>query len=69
MRLTHDLSVVMPGLVPGTHAFVQQSKAWVAGTSPAMTNWRFHVIETCASRDGLAQILMSSSVFIISDST
>jgi hypothetical protein len=32
MRLTHDLSVVMPGLVPGTHAAPQQSKAWVVGT-------------------------------------
>jgi hypothetical protein len=47
-RGTHDLSVVMPGLVPGTHAFAQQSKAWMAGTSPAKTNWRFHVIGTCS---------------------
>jgi len=35
----------MPGLVPGIHAFVgklkarqTQSKMWMAGTSPAMTN-------------------------------
>jgi hypothetical protein len=28
--------VVMPGLVPGIHVFAT-SKAWVAGTSPAMT--------------------------------
>jgi hypothetical protein len=28
----------MPGLVPGIHAFLTQiSKAWMAGTSPAMT--------------------------------
>jgi hypothetical protein len=29
----------MPGLVPGIHVFlpVQQSKTWMAGTSPAMT--------------------------------
>jgi hypothetical protein len=29
--------LVMPGLVPGIHAFVLQSKTWMAGTSPAMT--------------------------------
>jgi hypothetical protein len=38
MRLRHDLSVVMPGVMTGTCVFAQQSKAWVAGTSPAMTN-------------------------------
>ena len=27
----------MPGLVPGIHAFTCVSKAWMAGTSPAMT--------------------------------
>ena len=33
------LSVVMPGLVPGIHAFprLYHIKAWMAGTSPAMT--------------------------------
>jgi hypothetical protein len=30
-------SFVMPGLVPGIHAFLLQSKTWMAGTSPAMT--------------------------------
>jgi hypothetical protein len=33
-------SVVMPGLVPGIHALFFASptrKAWMAGTSPAMT--------------------------------
>jgi hypothetical protein len=36
-----DFLAVMPGLVPGIHAFgaVEQHKAWMAGTSPAMT-WR-----------------------------
>jgi hypothetical protein len=29
--------VVMPGLVPGTHALLAAPKTWVAGTSPAMT--------------------------------
>jgi hypothetical protein len=29
-------SVVMPGLVPGIHVF-PWVKAWMAGTSPAMT--------------------------------
>jgi hypothetical protein len=31
---------VMPGLVPGTHAFLSsrsEGKAWMAGTGPAMT--------------------------------
>jgi hypothetical protein len=27
----------MPGLVPGIHVFASASKAWMAGTSPAMT--------------------------------
>ena len=32
---------VMPGLVPGIHVFgLAQRKAWMAGTSPAMTNKR-----------------------------
>src|SRR5665213_3275839 len=30
------LSFVMPGLVPGIHAFLI-AKSWMAGTSPAMT--------------------------------
>jgi hypothetical protein len=31
--------IVMPGLVPGIHAFSPywHSKTWMAGTSPAMT--------------------------------
>jgi hypothetical protein len=28
---------VMPGLVPGIHVFMNSSKLWMAGTSPAMT--------------------------------
>jgi hypothetical protein len=30
----------MPGLVPGIHVFktANEKKAWMAGTSPAMTN-------------------------------
>jgi hypothetical protein len=33
-------NAVMPGLVPGIHAFLvaRAAKAWMAGTSPAMTN-------------------------------
>jgi hypothetical protein len=27
----------MPGLVPGIHVFRAKAKAWMAGTSPAMT--------------------------------
>ena len=36
MQLT-PLPLVMPGLVPGTHALLAAPKTWVAGTSPAMT--------------------------------
>jgi hypothetical protein len=33
-------TTVMPGLVPGIHAFqrFKKSNAWMAGTSPAMTS-------------------------------
>jgi hypothetical protein len=31
------LAAVMPGLDPGIYVLRQQSKAWMAGTSPAMT--------------------------------
>jgi hypothetical protein len=33
----------MPGLVPGIHVFLQflSSKSWMAGTSPAMTQFYF----------------------------
>jgi hypothetical protein len=31
-----DLDFVMPGLVPGIHVLMER-KAWMAGTSPAMT--------------------------------
>ena len=31
-------SAVMPVLVTGIHAFPCRAKAWMAGTSPAMTN-------------------------------
>jgi len=32
----------MPGLEPGIHLFrpKQQTNAWMAGSSPAMTMWR-----------------------------
>jgi hypothetical protein len=29
--------LVMPGLVPGIHVLLAARKAWMAGTSPAMT--------------------------------
>jgi len=31
---------VMPGFVPGIHAFVSAGKTWMAASSPAMTNER-----------------------------
>jgi hypothetical protein len=34
-----SIPVVMPGLVPGIHGEQRAvAKAWMAGTSPAMTN-------------------------------
>jgi hypothetical protein len=37
--LGEDFSAVMPGLVPGIHVLrAAARKAWMAGTSPAMTN-------------------------------
>jgi hypothetical protein len=44
-RSFFDYLSVMPGLVPGIHVFLLSSKfysakkTWMAGTSPAMTNW------------------------------
>jgi len=35
----------MPGLVPGIHVFHATTKAWMAGTSPAMTTGMVSVIE------------------------
>ena len=37
---THLSATVMPGLVPGIHVFLMdfETKTWMAGTSPAMTN-------------------------------
>jgi hypothetical protein len=29
---------VMPGFMPGIHALLEIGKAWMAGTSPAMTS-------------------------------
>jgi hypothetical protein len=37
MHYVVDFSAVMPGLVPGIHAFRAGTKTWMAGTSPAMT--------------------------------
>ena len=32
----------MPGLVPGIHVLLHGvSKTWMAGSNPAMTNWRW----------------------------
>jgi hypothetical protein len=37
----HDVvySVVMPGLVPGIQSSLSVSETWMAGTSPAMTDF------------------------------
>jgi len=38
----------MPGLVPGIHVFLRRAKAWMAGTSPAMTDKEFRDEELLA---------------------
>jgi glutaconate CoA-transferase, subunit B len=38
----------MPGLVPGIHVFLRRAKAWMAGTSPAMTKREFRDEELLA---------------------
>src|SRR5690348_3194627 len=40
----------MPGLVPGIHDFLNGSKTWMAGTSPAMTR-RISGGQPCASEE------------------
>jgi hypothetical protein len=40
------IQLVMPGLVPGIHAFLYVAKSWMAGTSPAMTGQSFGREET-----------------------
>jgi hypothetical protein len=39
MSYCTELAFVMPGLVPGIHVLLRsgKEKAWMAGTSPAMT--------------------------------
>jgi hypothetical protein len=46
---------VMPALVPGIHIFLaafQRSKAWMTGTSPAMTPVHIHLISRLSSAIG-----------------
>src|SRR6267378_2630252 len=56
----------MPGLVPGIQVFLFQcSKAWMAGTSPAMTKRTWHELNVSAwsriqkARDGFRRGLNS----------
>jgi hypothetical protein len=42
----------MPGLVPGIHVFLAVTKAWMAGTSPAMTALKFVRHDFCPSYIG-----------------
>ncbi|MDA9503561.1 hypothetical protein XI09_01645 [Bradyrhizobium sp. CCBAU 11386] len=39
----------MPGLVPGIYVLCVRGKAWMAGTSPAMTLWRLSAFLTRSS--------------------
>jgi hypothetical protein len=45
---------VMPGLVPGIHVFllaIRKGKTWMAGTSPAMTDFGDPRVASRFSRD------------------
>jgi hypothetical protein len=44
MHAPNALNVVMPGFKPGIHV-LRLDKAWMAGTSPAMTNSQKDVTE------------------------
>jgi hypothetical protein len=39
LGLGFSIEFVMPGLVPGIHVLDAATKTWMAGTSPAMTEW------------------------------
>ncbi|MET4038137.1 hypothetical protein ABMB68_009704 [Bradyrhizobium sp. RT4a] len=39
VRHSRGHKLVMPGLVPGIHVLRAVGKAWMAGTSPAITLW------------------------------
>jgi len=46
----------MPGLVPGIHVFLSEAsfiKAWMAGTSPAMTSSEFSYDRKAVDADAL----------------
>jgi hypothetical protein len=42
------LTVVIPALVAGIHAFLTDRKTWMAGTSPAMTSHFLFFLVTTA---------------------
>jgi hypothetical protein len=48
----------MPGLVPGIHAFlnINAVKAWMAGSSPAMTKWMSFRTRVSAIRNPAAKL-------------
>jgi hypothetical protein len=62
-RLKHEPcnSRVMPGLVPGIHAFLAESKTWMAGTSPAMTS-RVSVTQLNYYFDKISRSLYATAV-------
>jgi hypothetical protein len=56
------LSIVMPALVAGIHVFLaaaQRSKAWMAGTSPAMTAERWFNLTGIPSKTARAPLVDS----------
>src|SRR5436190_3124540 len=57
MRLSHDLSVVMAGLVPAIHVLLTAPKTWMPATSAGMTEERLAPITPVsgAARDRPAE--------------
>jgi hypothetical protein len=47
----------MPGLDPGIHAFTAPSQAWMAGTSPAMTNGVYCAVEAHMAKRAFDKIM------------
>jgi hypothetical protein len=50
MRLpAPQFTLVVPALDAGIHVLIQTSKTWMAGTSPAMTNYFFAAVAAAGS--------------------
>jgi hypothetical protein len=54
---------VMRGLVPRIHGFRAAAKAWMAGTSPAMTTSMLHTATSMLRTAAFALVLAAGSAF------